>query len=204
MGYLSVLLSGLGLSADAFGVSVCEGLRARGALFRRALTVAGLFGLFQMLMPVLGFYLGDLLNYVPALTGAVGWIAFLLLLFVAVKMLLDATESGQGACCETCTPSAGGRELLLLAVATSLDAMTVGVGFAAQSPTLLAASRDANVLFGAALIGATTFVLCTLGVLAGRGVGRVLGRFAPYLGGAVLLLLAVKMLLSNLGIELGF
>lgn len=199
--YLVVLLSGLGLSADAASVAVCEGMKAREKALRPCLKIALLFGGFQMLMPLVGFYLGDLMNLIPLLAPAVGWVAFLLLFFVASKMLLEALgKQDEGCDCCTKQRTANTRELLLLAVATSIDAMVVGVGFAAKLPHLLPLAKDFNVLFAAFIIGCVTFALSLAAALFGARLSKFLGGKAGLIGGGVLMLLSLKMLLENLGV----
>ncbi len=204
MDYLVVLLSGLGLSADAASVAVCEGMKSRAKNIALCLKIALFFGLFQMLMPIFGFYLGDLMRRIPLLESAVGWIAFALLFFVAAKMLIEAIrESGEPdacACCGNGKPAATTHELFLLAIATSIDAMTVGVGFAAKVPALLPVLADLNVLFASALIGCVTFLLSFFATFFGGKLARLLGGKAEIVGGSVLLLLSLKMLLENLGV----
>lgn len=198
-----VLLFGVGLSADAASVAVCEGMKLKKTNVALCLKIALFFGLFQMLMPLIGFYLGDLLVRIPLLSPAIGWIAFALLLFVSLKMLWEA---GRGEDCDCCAqkPVAGTGELLLLAVATSIDAMSVGVGFAAAPPVFAAVSVDLNVLFAAVLIGCVTFTLSFFSALFGRALQRLVAGRAELFGGLVLLALSVKMLLENLGVTLPF
>lgn len=203
MGIVTILLFGLGLSADAFAVSLCEGLKLKQKDWMHALRCGLFFGVFQMLMPILGFYIGDLMVRIPLIEPAVDWIAFGLLFFVAVKMLWDTLADKPG-------KNAGGSaarhgELLMLAVATSIDAMTVGISFAAKDLNLLTGvPKDVNVLLASGVIGVTTFLLSVLGVRIGCRVGGRFGKKAELAGGVILLLLAVKMLLDNLGVNLGF
>lgn len=206
MGFFSVLLFGVGLSADAASVAVCEGMKVHGKNLALCTKIALFFGFFQMLMPILGFYLGDLMARIPLLSGAVGWIAFALLFFVAAKMLLEALEPEEqdGCCCCHEAPQATTKEMFFLSIATSIDAMTVGVTFAAAPPALLAAGRDLNVLLACGIIGTVTFLLSFLASLFGHAVAERLGKKAEVLGGAVLLLLSLKLLLENLGVPLPF
>ena len=204
MGLLSVLLFGVGLSADAASVALCEGLKLKRKNLGFACKVGLFFGIFQMLMPLLGFYVGDLMVRVPFLEPAVGWIAFGLLFFVAIKMIVEALKEKDEAQSEKAA-LATTRELFLLAVATSIDALTVGITFAAEPPALFAgALADINVLFSSALIGCVTFSISLFAVLAGRAAGKWLGNRAEVVGGVILLLLSVKILLSNFGIALDF
>ena len=205
MGLISVILFGIGLSADAASVAVCEGMKVRGKNLPLCTKIAFFFGLFQALMPVVGYYLGDLMARIPFLSGAVGWVAFALLFFVAAKMLWEAvTEKDEGCCC--CEkPLANTRELFVLAIATSIDAMTVGVTFAANTPAIIPAfGADFNVLFAALVIGLVTFALSFVATLFGHAIGEKLGNKAELVGGTVLVLLSLKILLENLGVNLPF
>lgn len=207
MTLISVFLFGIGLSADAASVAVCEGMKVHGKNLRLCTKIAFFFGLFQALMPLLGFYLGDLMARIPLLEPAVGWIAFALLFFVAAKMLLEAIREAreeQNGCCCCEKPQATTRELFLLAVATSIDAMTVGVTFAANPPALGFPLADANVLISCLVIGLVTFTLSFFATLFGHAIGEKLGSKAEIVGGGILLLLALKICLENLNIPLGF
>lgn len=200
MDYIVVLLSGIGLSADAASVAVCEGMKSKAKNLRLCFKIALFFGVFQMLMPIFGFYLGDLMNLIPFLAPAVGWIAFGLLFFVAAKMLLEALHPEDEGCPSCEKPAATTHELFLLAVATSIDAMTVGVGFAAKVPALLPVVKDLNVLFASAIIGCVTFALSFFAAFFGEKLSTRLGSKAELVGGSVLLLLSLKILLENLGV----
>ncbi len=207
MTLLSVLLFGIGLSADAASVAVCEGMKVHGKNLRLCCKIAFFFGIFQTIMPLLGFYLGDLMARIPFLEPSVSWIAFGLLFFVAAKMLAEAIrevrEEKDGCCCHE-KPQATTRELFLLSVATSIDAMTVGVTFAAKVPSLGFFLADLNVLVACTVIGLVTFSISFFAALFGHAIGEKLGSRAEIIGGGVLLLLSLKILLENLNIHLGF
>jgi len=184
MSLLSMLLIAVGLAADAFAVSVAEGMVIERAAGRHTLRVSGLFGLFQGLMPVLGWLAGG------ALRGLVGcfdhWVAFVLLTLIGGKMVADAVlgiESGPG-------PEGSGRlRLLGLAVATSIDALVVGVSIA---------MLRVQIWTPALVIGLVTAALCAVGVQAGDRIGTRLGRRAEVVGGLVLVALGVKILFEHL------
>lgn len=185
MGFGVALLIAFGLAMDAFAVSVASGACARTPSRGQALKMAAYFGGFQMLMPLLGWAGGI------SLKGAIGgfdhWVAFALLTFVGGKMLYESFTGEEGAC-STGADTFGNRNLLLLAVATSIDALAVGLSF-----SLLGASIWMPVL----LIGAVTFLLSFAGVFAGAGFGHLLEKKAEVLGGLVLIGIGVKILLEH-------
>ena len=183
---LSVLGIALGLSMDAFAVSVCKGLSLR-RLRPAHLALTGLyFGGFQFLMPLLGWLLGY--RFAALIADYDHWIAFLLLGLIGLGML---RESFSGA--ETLDADFGFCSMLPLAVATSIDALAVGVSFAFLEQPILPA---------AALIGAVTFLLSGLGLCLGRAFGARFKAGAERLGGCLLLLMGLKILWEHLG--LGF
>lgn len=180
---LDILLIGAGLSMDAFAVSVTNGLAVHGRGLRNAAAAAAYFGLFQGIMPLLGWLLGSTVSGLVSAWGA--YISFFLLAFIGIKMAAEAL-SGGGA---PQAPPGRGR-LLALAVATSLDALAVGVSFAFMDIPLLAS---------AALIAAVTFVICLAGGVLGSLVPGIPTRAAGVLGGAVLCGIGVKLLLEGIG-----
>ena len=180
-----LLLLAIALSMDALAVSLCKGCAADKASARGALTVGMYFGLFQALMPFLGYVLGERFS---GLIGKIDhWVAFVLLVVIGAKMVLDARSSDD----EDVGAGLGFRVMLSLAVATSIDAFAVGITFAALgvsplTPPLL-------------LIGATTFVLSAVGYVVGRKIGSLLEKKAEIVGGAVLMFLGMKILAEHLG-----
>ena len=183
MSVFEILLVGVGLSMDAFAVSVCKGLLLERGDWKKALAAGAWFGGFQALMPSLGYLLGaSFSRYIEAVDH---WIAFALLAFIGVKMILDSfheekTEAGFSA-----------RVMLPLAVATSIDALAVGVSFSFLRVRIIPA---------ALLIGATTFLFGFAGVLLGRLAGLRLKKGAEILGGAILVLIGLRILLEGLGV----
>lgn len=211
MGVIELVLTGVGLSMDAFAVAVCKGLGMRRVNWGHALVIALFFGGFQALMPLIGWAVGSLFSgYITAVDH---WIAFGLLAFIGGKMLWDAFHEGDaGSCacgrdCASCpkrdTPScddpdaaaASGapaldyRELTMLAVATSIDALAVGITFA---------FLGVNIWLAIAIIGVTTFALSFAGVAIGNQFGARFEKPATIAGGIVLILLGAKILLEHL------
>lgn len=188
MGLLELILIAVGLSMDAFAVAVCKGLNMTRINYRHGFLIALFFGVFQALMPLLGWLLGtQLSDYITAIDH---WVAFFLLLFIGGKMVLDTFGDGEGE--DGCTDTLNIRELLILAVATSIDALAVGITFA-----LL---QDTNIVLSVTLIGVITFALSFAGVLIGNKFGNKFEKKAQLAGGIILILIGAKILLEHLGI----
>jgi putative Mn2+ efflux pump MntP len=187
MGVAELLLIAVGLSMDAFAVSVCKGLGMRRLNVRVALVLALLFGVFQAGMPVIGWLLGSQLLWL--IEPVDHWIAFVLLGFIGGKMILDAVrgeeeESGV-------VDRVAWGEFLMLAVATSIDALAVGISLAAL---------NVEIVPSVLIIGVVTFVLSLVGVLVGHLFGSRFERPAQIVGGVVLVLIGVKVLLEHVGL----
>ena len=184
MNVLHYALLAASLAADAFAVAISMGLSARKASLRDAVRVGLFFGGFQALMPLLGYLAGSTVSAVIARYDH--WIAFGLLAFIGGRMLWESARGTE----EGGQPSLGAlRKLLVLSIATSIDALAVGVS--------LAVLRE-NIWVNAAWIGCVTFALSTLGVLAGRRLGRRMQRFATVAGGLVLIFIGAKILIEHL------
>lgn len=175
----------VGLSMDAFAVSVCKGLAMKKITVRKALIVGLWFGGFQALMPVLGYFLGA--QFKEKITAVDHWIAFVLLGFIGINMIRESMEK------EEVCPSAGvdPKTMFPLAVATSIDALAVGVTFA---------FLDVNIAAAAGFIGVTTFIFSAAGVKVGNVFGSRYKSKAELAGGIILVLLGIKILLEHLGI----
>ena len=184
MGLLELFLIGVGLSMDAFAVAICKGLSMRRIDGRQTLLVGVFFGGFQALMPLLGWALGR--QFEQYITQYDHWIAFVLLAYLGGKMIWEALHEG-----ESCPANFTVRELLVLAVATSIDALAVGISFAFLKVPILPA---------VALIGCTTFVLSLIGVWIGNRFGSRFKSKAEVAGGVILILIGLKILLEHLGI----
>ena len=192
MGLVELFLTAVGLSMDAFSVSVCKGLGMRRVRWRDALLLGAAFGGFQGLMPLIGWALGS--QFLWLIEPVDHWIAFGLLALIGGNMIREAiTEDGAE---EEGATAAGefaidARELLMLAVATSIDALSVGIAFA---------SLKVNIVFCVVLIGIITFVLSVAGVFIGCAFGSRFERPAQICGGCILILIGLKVLLEHLGI----
>ncbi len=190
MGIIELLLIAVSLSMDAFAVAVCKGLNMRRINYRHTLVIALFFGGFQALMPFVGWLLGR--NFEQYITSFDHWIAFALLGVIGGKMIFEAlTEKDDS---EEEAPHADGldlKELTVMAIATSIDALAVGITFA---------FLRVNIVYSVSVIGVTTFLLSALGVLIGNRFGAKYKNRAELAGGVILVLIGVKILLEHLGV----
>ena len=176
---------------DAFAVSVCKGLAMHRVNYRHALIIALFFGVFQAIMPLIGWAIGS--TFAAYVTAIDHWIAFGLLVIVGGKMLWDAFhDEGDG--CDADTAHLDFRELFMLAIATSIDALAVGISFSFM---------QVNIFEAIAIIGVTTFVLSIIGVVLGNRFGARFEKPSQIIGGIVLIGIGLKILLEHLGI-IGF
>lgn len=193
MGFIELFFVGIGLSMDAFSVAVCKGLQMRRIRWGRTLTVAAFFGGFQALMPLIGWLLGK--QFEQYITAVDHWIAFGLLTFIGGKMILDVIreKKEKKGDCEAAKPTYDEPfrigELALMAVATSIDALAVGITFA---------FLQVNIWQAIAIIGVTTFFLSIVGVFIGNIFGAKYQQKATLAGGLVLLIIGTKILIEHL------
>ena len=186
MSILEILLLGIGLSMDAFAVSICKGLSTKKLQFKHYLIIGAWFGGFQALMPLTGYFLGSQFSgYIEQFDH---WIAFVLLALIGFNMIKESREEE-----EEEKPYAGVnfKELLILAVATSIDALAVGVTFA---------FLQVNIVPAITIIGCTTFVISIAGVYVGNVFGSRYKSRAELTGGVILILIGLKILLEHLGV----
>ena len=185
MNLIQVALIGVGLSMDAFAVSVCKGLKMKKIDMKYSLLIAAFFGFFQALMPLIGWFLGT--QFEKYITSFDHWIAFVLLAVIGGKMLWESFQK-EG---DSCPISYDIKELFTLAIATSIDALAVGITFA---------FLKTNIWSSILVIGCITFVISLLGVLIGNRFGIRYKNKAEFAGGAILILIGLKILLEHLGI----
>lgn len=186
MGFVELLLLAVGLSMDAFAVSVCKGLAMPGAGLKAGLTCGSWFGGFQALMPLIGYFLGTL--FASAIEAFDHWVAFGLLAVIGINMLKEAF-SGEEAHGDS---DLSVKTMFVMAVATSIDALAVGIG--------LAMAGNVNIFTAVILIGITTFALSALGVKLGGVFGARYEKRAQIAGGVILIFLGLRILLEHLGI----
>ena len=188
MGLGELLLLALGVSMDAFAVSICKGLAMKRATIKEGLTCGIWFGGFQAMMPLLGFFLGTL--FASAIRAIDHWVAFLLLAFIGANMLKEAFEKDCGCCGEEHDADLSVKTMFVMAVATSIDALAVGIS--------LAMAGAVNIVSAVILIGAFTCGMSTLGVKIGNVFGSRFEKKAQFAGGAILILLGIKILVEHL------
>ena len=184
MSLFTLFVTAVGLSMDAFAVSICKGLAMKKLSWKKALIIGLWFGGFQALMPALGYFLGD--RFSALLTKFGPWIAFVLLALIGANMVKESFGGD-----EQLDDDYSAKAMLPLAIATSIDAFAVGVSFAAMQVDILPA---------AGLIGIITCLLSAVGVKAGAMFGDKYRAPAERIGGIVLILIGIKTLLTGLGV----
>ncbi len=190
MGLIEVLILAVGLSMDAFAVSVCKGLAMCKVKLKNACIVGLWFGAFQAGMPLIGYFLGaSFQQYIEAVDH---WVAFALLLLIGINMIREALSGDE----EKCDCSVRARDMIAPAFATSIDALVVGIAMA------MAARKEGglNVFLSVGIIGVVTFLLCVLGTKIGGIFGEKYKKPAEIAGGIILVLIGVKTVLEHLEI----
>ena len=194
MGFGELLLLAVGVSMDAFAVSICKGLAMKKATLKAGLTCGAWFGGFQAIMPLIGFFLGYL--FADAIEAIDHWIAFVLLGIIGVNMLKEAFSS-ECDCCEGHDADLSAKTMFVMAVATSIDALAVGISLAMAGLPIFGFDG----IFSAVIqIGLCTCIFSTAGVKIGNVFGGRFERKAQIAGGVILILLGTKILLEHLGI----
>ena len=184
MGFIELFLIAIGLSADAFAVAVCKGLNMKKVNGKIAVIIGLFFGGFQALMPLIGWVLGK--QFESYIVSFDHWVAFVLLAFIGGKMIKESFEK-ECECCEKELLDI--KEIFVLAIATSIDALAVGITFA---------FLNVNILESITLIGCTTFILSVIGVYLGAKFGAKYKNKAELAGGIILVLIGLKILLEHL------
>ena len=187
MGFFELLLLAVGLSMDAFAVSVCKGLSMKKADLKASAICGAWFGGFQGLMPLIGFFLGTI--FADAIVAIDHWIAFGLLAIIGINMLKEAFGKEEE---EENSADLSVKTMFVMAIATSIDALAVGIS--------LAMAGNVNIFAAVTLIGITTFALSGVGVKIGNIFGSRFEKPAQIAGGVILILLGAKILLEHLGI----
>lgn len=183
MGFIEIVIIAFGLALDAFAVSLCAGAGRKINGTRGELRLAFHLGLFQFLMPVLGWLMG--LKIEPLIKNVDHWIAFILLLFVGLKMCKESFENDES---EECDPSKG-YNMVMLSVATSIDAFVVGFSFS---------MLHLDIWYPGTIIGIITAALSIIGIYIGKRIGKKIGPKMEFVGGVVIVFIGVKILFSHL------
>ena len=186
MEIIEILLLGISLSMDAFAVSVCKGLSMKEINWKKAIIIGLYFGIFQALMPVIGYILGS--TFESLVTNIDHWIAFVLLVLIGGNMIREALSKEEN---DNYNDDVDFKTMSILAIATSIDALAIGITFA---------FLNVNVSFAVTLIGITTFIISLIGVKLGNKFGSNYKSKAWIAGGIVLILIGIKILLEHLGI----
>lgn len=186
MGFWELFLIAVGLSMDAFAVAICKGLSVRKLKFSHMLITGAYFGVFQAVMPLIGYYLGQ--TFESYITSFDHWIAFVLLSLIGANMIRESFSKEE----EEQNASFSFKTMLPLAVATSIDALAVGVTFGLM--------QGVNIFSAVGLIGVTTLVLSFVGVKIGNVFGSKYKSKAELVGGIILILMGIKILLEHLGV----
>lgn len=191
MSLMEIFLIGIGLSMDAFAVAICKGLSMQKVDLRYTVWIALYFGVFQAAMPLTGWLLGS--QFARHVTRFAPWIAFILLALIGGNMIRESLSKDEEEVEREERLTVDHKELLMLAVATSIDALAVGVSF---SMVEISISIGAAVI----LIGCTTFVISFAGVFIGNAFGAKYEKRAEFVGGAILILIGLKILLEHFGV----
>lgn len=187
MGVVELLLMGVGLAMDAFAVSVCKGLAMREVNKKQCFVIALFFGGFQALMPFIGWLLGS--QFADKISSIDHWIAFVLLSYIGGKMIFEAVKEKENPVeIEQMDPPLDIKELTILAIATSIDALAVGITFS---------FLNVNIAEAVTIIGVVTFIISAIGVFVGNIFGSKYKSKAEFAGGLILVLLGLKILLEH-------
>ena len=180
MQILELIIIGLSLAMDAFSASICKGLNQHQINFKNSLIVALYFGLFQAIMPLIGYKLGNIFSNKVTINY---YIAFFILLIIGITMIKDAYEE------KNSNPQITFREMFFLSLATSIDALIVGISFA---------FLKTNIFFSILIIGIITFILSVIGYNFGTYIGQKYQKKAQIMGGIILIIMGFKILLEHL------
>ena len=185
MGAIEILLISIGLAMDAFAVSVCKGLAMKKMSWKKAIIIGLYFGIFQAVMPVIGYFLGT--TFERFITNVDHWVAFILLVGIGINMVKEAFDKES----ENRNDNVDMKTMLVLSIATSIDALAIGITFACLK---------IHIVMPVITIGLITFIISVIGVKIGNQFGDKYGKKAEIMGGVILILLGIKIVLEHLGI----
>lgn len=185
MSLISIFLIGLGLAMDAFAVSLTVGMNTnKDEKWKMALKASAFFGGFQGLMPFIGWAIG--IGFAEYIEKIDHWIAFILLVLIGGKMIFEAIKEDDNSQKEE--KGYSNKRFIILAIATSIDALAVGISFA---------FLNVNILSAISIIGIVTFIICMIGVCLGKVLCRIFGSKAEIVGGAILIIIGIKILIEH-------
>ncbi len=182
MGSTEIILIGIGLAMDAFAVSICKGLSMKKINWKKAIIIALYFGIFQAIMPSIGYCFGTTCQ--GFVTKIDHWVAFALLSFIGANMIKESFSEQK----ENCNDKIDFKTMTVLALATSIDALTVGISFA---------FLKVNLLLAMCIIGIITFIISIIGVKIGNKFGKKYENKAEFVGGLILICIGIKMLIKH-------
>lgn len=185
MGAIEILLISIGLAMDAFAVSVCKGLAMKKMSWKKAIIIGLYFGIFQAVMPVIGYFLGT--TFEKFITNVDHWVAFILLVGIGINMVKEVFDKES----ENRNDNVDVKTMLVLSIATSIDALAIGITFACLK---------IHIVMPVITIGLITFIISVIGVKIGNRFGDKYEKKAEIMGGVILILLGIKILLEHLGI----
>lgn len=185
MSLFGIIILSIGLGMDAFAVSICKGVSLKKNDLKKSIIVASYMGIFQALMPVIGYFLG--MSFADKINSIDHWLTFSLLVIIGIKMIKDSLETEK----EIVNDKVDFKEMIILAIATSIDALAVGITFA---------FLNVNLYIAIGFIGIITFILCFLGTKIGSIFGDKYEDKAELAGGVILILLGIKIVLEHLKI----
>ncbi len=185
MSILEILLISIGLAMDAFAVSICKGLAMKKMNWKKAIIIGLYFGIFQAVMPIIGYYLGE--KFENLVTSIDHWIILGLLVFIGGNMIKESFQKEN----EEANENIDIKTMMILAIATSIDALAVGITFA---------FFEINLISVVLAIGIITFILSVIGVKIGNKFGAKYKRKSEFVGGLILILIGIKVLMEHLGI----
>lgn len=185
MSFIETFFISIGLAMDAFAVATCKGLAMKKLEWKKAIIVGLYFGIFQAVMPIIGYYLG--INFQNKIVNIDHWIAFSLLVAIGINMIKEALSKDK----EEKDDSINFKNMIVLSIATSIDALAIGITLA---------FLNCNIFQAASCIGIITFILSTIGVKIGNKFGSKYESKAELIGGGILIILGIKILIEHLGI----
>jgi len=187
MDIFSTVLIAVGLAMDAFAVSIVSGIALKSPRLSHAAIFGLFFGVFQFIMPVIGWYLGS--YFAEYIEKYAHWVAFLLLALIGVKMIAGSLEKDEDKRGRDDVSVINFKNMTLLAIATSIDALAVGISFAVI---------NTNIWLASAIIGAVAFTFSFVGVILGKKLGAIVGKSMETIGGGILVIIGLKILIENL------
>lgn len=190
MDLFTLILLAIGLSMDAFAVSICKGLAIKKITFRHILIVGAWFGCFQAIMPMIGYFLG--IQFAKFVNAFAPWIAFILLLLIGINMIRESFSKEAEE-----SDAIGFKTMLLMAIATSIDALAIGITFACIPVNIIQATALLNTVLAVIIIGITTFIISIAGVKIGNIFGNIYKNKSEFIGGIILILLGIKIIVEQ-------